>query len=192
MIAILNYNAGNTQSVKNAVEKLGYNCLVTDDEVQLRSAEKVIFPGVGEAASAMAILYESGLDVVVRSLTQPVLGICLGLQLMCSHTEEGDTAGLGIFDAKVRRFPPDGIVPHTGWNTLQWDDNDLFRNIGRDENFYFVHSYYAAISAHTMAQCDYILTFSAALKKNNFYAVQFHPEKSGAAGEKLLKNFLEL
>ncbi|MFL9844827.1 imidazole glycerol phosphate synthase subunit HisH [Flavobacterium rhizosphaerae] len=192
MIAILHYNAGNIQSVQNAINRLGYNCIVTDDKALLLTADKVIFPGVGHAASAMAHLQAKGLDTLLLSLKQPVLGICLGLQLMCRHTEEGNTLGLGIFDTDVTCFPPTEIVPHMGWNTLTPKPCLLFDGIGDGEHFYFVHSYYAALCNNSVATCNYILPYSAALQKDNFYAVQFHPEKSGAAGEKLLKNFLSL
>lgn len=192
MIAIVKYNAGNTLSVENAVKRLGYSCEVTDDPVKLNAADKVIFPGVGHAAPAMAYLKERGLDVVLTSLKQPVLGICLGLQLMCRHSEEGNTQALGIFDVDVLKFPPDDKVPHMGWNTIQYLDNPLLTNILPDADFYFVHSYYAGLSDLCTGVCTYIRAFSAVLQKNNFYAVQFHPEKSGAAGEQLLKNFLEL
>jgi len=190
MIAIIKYNGGNTQSVQNAIHRLGYECVVTDDSEQINSAEKVIFPGVGQAGSAMQALKAAGLDSLIPTLKQPVLGICLGLQLMCRFSEEGNTAGLGIFDTDVKKFPPQDIVPHMGWNTINTSDKQLFNGI--DEHFYFVHSYYAALCGNTIAQCDYILPYSAALQKDNFYAVQFHPEKSGAAGEQLLKNFLAL
>ncbi|WP_185965483.1 imidazole glycerol phosphate synthase subunit HisH [Flavobacterium zepuense] len=192
MIAILKYNAGNTQSVENAVKRLGYECVVTDDRQLLQSAEKVIFPGVGEAASAMEYLRGKNLDEVVKSLTQPVLGICLGLQLMCRYSEEGDTNGLGIFDVDVKKFPPKDKVPHMGWNTISKSENQLFNRLLPDDNVYFVHSYYAELSQFTIAECDYILPFSAALQKNNFYAVQFHTEKSGTVGEQILTNFLKL
>ena len=192
MIAIVKYNAGNTRSVENAVKRLGYECIVTDDVQQLQQAGKVIFPGVGEAASAMAYLEEKGLDVVIKSLQQPVLGICLGLQLLCRSSEEGNTKGLGIFDAVVKKFPPQDIVPHMGWNNLSECDSPLFKGITSNDNVYFVHSYYAEVSVDTIAQCNYILPFSAALQKDNFYAVQFHTEKSGAVGEQILKNFLVL
>ena len=192
MIAILKYNAGNTKSVQNAIQRLGYECIVTDDIAQLKAADKVIFPGVGEAASAMEYLKAKGLDVVLKNLTQPVLGICLGLQLMCSSSEEGATEGLGIFDVQVKKFPPQGIVPHMGWNNFSAVDSSLFEGISTADNIYFVHSYYAELSQNTIAQCDYLLPFSAALQKDNFYAVQFHTEKSGAVGEQILKNFLAL
>lgn len=192
MIVIIKYNAGNTQSVENAVRRLGYNCLVTNDIKEIKKANKVIFPGVGEAATAMQHLQANGLDLVIKGLKQPVLGICLGLQLMCNYTEEGNTNGLGIFDVNVKRFPPLDIVPHMGWNILSNFKGELFTGISEEEHFYFVHSYYAEKSPLSVAQCDYILPYSAALQKDNFYAVQFHPEKSGTAGEQLLKNFLNL
>lgn len=192
MIVIIKYNAGNITSVKNAVERMGYECKVTDDIGEIVSAEKVIFPGVGEAGSAMAYLKDKGLDTIIQSLTQPTLGICLGLQLMCRHSEEGDTDCLGIFDAAVKKFPPTDIVPHMGWNNLDVEDNPLFNGFGNDDAVYFVHSYYAETCSRTIARCNYILPFSAAMQKDNFYAAQFHPEKSGDVGERILKNFLEL
>ena len=192
MIAIVKYNAGNIKSVENAVRRLGFDCVVTDDEAVLRAASKVIFPGVGEAKSAMSYLCERKLDELIKSLTQPVLGICLGLQLMCKHSEEGDTNCLGIFDAEVKKFPPLDIVPHMGWNNLRKMKGDLFKDIQTDENVYFVHSYFAALCKSTVAVCDYILPFSAAMQKNNFYATQFHPEKSSTAGQTLLENFIKL
>jgi glutamine amidotransferase len=192
MIAILKYNAGNTKSVENAIQRLGYECKVTDDIAELQAADKVIFPGVGEAASAMEYLKAKGLDTVIKNLHQPVLGICLGLQLMCTSSEEGTTEGLGIFDVLVKKFPLTGIVPHMGWNNFSAVDSPLFNGISSEDNTYFVHSYYAELSQNTIAQCDYLLPFSAALQKDNFYAVQFHTEKSGATGEQILKNFLAL
>ncbi len=192
MIAIIKYNAGNIASVKNALGLLGYPCIVTDHESDILNADKVIFPGVGEASSAMQYLKQRNMDALIRSLRQPVLGICLGQQLMCTHSEEGDVDCLNIFDANVRKFPPNDIVPHMGWNNLQDTRGALFSKNSDGEDFYFVHSYYCESSADTVASCDYILPFSAAMQKNNFYAVQFHPEKSAAAGEKLLLNFLEL
>lgn len=192
MIAIVKYNAGNTLSVENAVKRLGYEVRVTDDVAVLRSADKVIFPGVGHAAPAMQYLKSKGLNTVFTSLTQPVLGICLGLQLMCRFSEEGTTESLGVFDANVLKFPPEDKVPHMGWNTVQHLDNVLFKDIAPDADFYFVHSYYAGLCDASAGVCQYIVPFSAALQKDNFYAVQFHPEKSGTAGEQLLKNFLGL
>lgn len=193
MIAIINYNAGNISSVKNAVERLGFECLVTDKPEEIRSAEKLIFPGVGEAASAMKVLQEKGLDQVIRSLKQPVLGICLGMQLMCRYSEEGSAFGLGIFNTDVRKFPATGIVPQMGWNSIrpvQGKTNALFGNFSNKDDLYFVHSYYAEICEDTSMLCDYLLTFSAVLQKDNFFGVQFHPEKSGKVGEAVLGKFL--
>jgi len=192
MIAILKYNAGNTTSVKNAVERLGYPCVVTDDPEIIKSAEKFIFPGVGEASTAMAYLRERKLDILVKKLKQPVLGICLGLQLLCKHSEENDTTCLGIFDAKVKRFSNDLIVPHMGWNVLEMTENLLLKGVTEMDDVYFVHSYYAEVSENTIAKCKYGIPFSAVMQKNNFYATQFHPEKSAGVGERILKNFLEL
>lgn len=192
MIAIVKYNAGNIQSVKNAVERLGFSCVVTDDESELKSADKVIFPGVGEASSAMNYLKERKLDKVIKNLKQPVLGICLGQQLMCNFSEEGNTECLGIFDAKVRKFEAREKVPHMGWNNLSNANSQLFNGIAPDVDFYFVHSYYAEICSETTSICDYINPFSASMQKDNFYATQFHPEKSSKIGEQLLLNFLNL
>lgn len=192
MIAIVKYNAGNITSVKNAVERLGYFCIVTDDETILKLAEKVIFPGVGEASSAMNYLKEKGLDEVIKNLTQPVLGICLGQQLMCQFSEEGNTECLGIFEATVKKFEPKLKVPHMGWNNISKLNSELYNGISADENFYFVHSFYAEISEETTAVCDYIVPFSVSMQKDNFYATQFHPEKSSSIGEQLLLNFLKL
>ena len=192
MIAILKYNAGNVTSVENAVRNLGYSTVVTDDIDVLKSADKVIFPGVGEASSAMQHFEEKGLDKVIKELTQPFLGICLGMQLMCESSEEGDTKGLGIFDAKVLKFPPTDLVPQMGWNNFTALKGELFENIQLENDCYFVHSYYAEICPETIAVTDYILPFSAALHKNNFYATQFHPEKSATVGLQILKNFLKL
>ncbi|MCU0408782.1 MAG: imidazole glycerol phosphate synthase subunit HisH, partial [Bacteroidales bacterium] len=178
MIAIVKYNAGNIRSVQNAIARLGYESLITDDPEELRKASKVVFPGVGEASSAMNCLRRQGLDTVILSLEQPVLGICLGLQLLCSHSEENDTECLGVFDARVRLFPPVDKVPHMGWNNFLTLKGDLFRGVGIEEDVYFVHSYYPEISSATTATCDYILPFSAAMQRGNFYATQFHPEKS--------------
>ena len=192
MIAIIKYNAGNIRSVENAFMRLGCDCLVTDDKEMIASAEKVVFPGVGEASSAMEYLKKYGLDVLIKSLKQPTLGICLGQQLMCNYSEEGDTDCLGIFNATVKKFPPDELVPHMGWNNLENLKSDLFSGISPEDNVYFVHSYYSALSEETIATCTYILPFSAAMQKNNFYATQFHPEKSAGVGEKIVKNFLAL
>ena len=192
MIAIVKYNAGNTTSVKNAIERLGFSCVVTDDAAILKKAEKVIIPGVGEASSAMNYLKEKGLDEVIKNLTQPVLGICLGQQLLCQFSEEGTTKCLGIFEAKVKKFEPQLKVPHMGWNNISRLDSELYNGISPDENLYFVHSYYVEISKETTAVCDYIVPFSASMQKDNFYATQFHLEKSASIGEKLLLNFLKL
>ena len=192
MIAIVKYNAGNIRSVGNALQRLGYEYIITDSIKQLNGADKVIFPGVGEAGSAMKYLREKGLDRLLPSLRQPLLGICLGLQLMCRYSEEGSTSCLGIFDSGIKLFPRKGIIPHMGWNNITSLKGDLFRDITENDNVYFVHSYYAEISSCTVAACDYIVPFSAAMQKDNFYATQFHPEKSSGTGEQILKNFLEL
>jgi imidazole glycerol-phosphate synthase subunit HisH len=192
MIAIVKYNAGNIMSVQNALSRLGFKSIITDEPEVLQNADKVIFPGVGEASSAMNYLTERGLHQTIRSLKKPVLGICLGLQLMCRHSEEGDTACLGIFDTDVRLFPPVDKIPHMGWNNFLTLKGDLFKGITIDDDVYFVHSYYPEISACTSATCDYILPFSASMQKDNFYATQFHPEKSAEIGEKILQNFLNL
>ncbi len=192
MIAIIKYNAGNTKSVENALNRLNYKCIITDDKDTILSAQKVIFPGVGEASSAMQYLRKKGIDEVINYITQPFLGICLGLQLMCKGTEEGNTKCLGIFDTQVKLFPPKEKVPHMGWNNFKQLDGELFKGIDSKDDVYFVHSYYAELCKSTIATCDYILPFSAALQKNNFYATQFHPEKSAGIGEQILKNFLEL
>lgn len=193
MIAITNYNAGNIASVKNAIERLGFDCLVTDHEDEIKNAEKVIFPGVGEASSAMHYLKKKGLDKLIKSLTQPVLGICLGQQLMCKFSEEGNTECLGIFEVNVKQFPALDIVPHMGWNNLEFKiKSKLFEEISPEDDVYFVHNYYCELSKHSIAECNYILPFSAAMQKNNFYATQFHPEKSATVGEKILLNFLNL
>ncbi len=193
-IAVVKYNAGNIQSVLFALERLGHRAVWTDDPQVLRNADRVIFPGVGEASSAMQYLRERGLDEVLRSLQQPVLGICLGLQLFCRHSEENDTACLGIFDVAVRRFqPPPDIplkVPHMGWNKLYHLRGALFGNLEEESFVYFVHSFYALQTPLAIAVSEYGIPFSSALQRDNFYAVQFHPEKSGAAGQQILENFL--
>jgi len=192
MIAIIKYNAGNIRSVQNALGRLGYESVITDEKNEIKSADKVIFPGVGEAASAMKYLREKELDKLIVSLTQPLLGICLGQQLMCRFSEEGNTSCLGIFDTDVRLFPQVDTVPHMGWNNFFSLKGPLFQGIAADDNVYYVHSYYPEIGSCTTAVCDYILPFSAAMQYNNFYATQFHPEKSAATGERILRNFLEL
>lgn len=192
MIAIVKYNAGNIRSLKNALDRIGVESKLTDDPRELEAADKVIFPGVGEANSAMKYLKERDLDQVLISLKKPFLGICLGMQLMCSHSEERDTSCLGIFDEKVRKFPPKGLVPHMGWNDFSTINGPLFKDIEVTENMYFVHSYYAEVGAHTVGETEYLIPFTSALQKDNFYGVQFHPEKSADSGRKLIENFLKL
>lgn len=195
MIAIVDYTAGNIFSVSNALERLGAAYEVTADPLRLQAADKVILPGVGHAGSALESLRHSGLDTVIRALRQPVLGICVGLQLLCRDSEEGSTEGLGVFDSHVRRFPaePEVRVPHMGWNTISNLDSKLFRGIPEDACVYFVHSFYPDCCTDTIATCRYGSTlFSAALKYENFYGTQFHPEKSGGIGQQILQNFLDL
>ena len=192
MIAIVKYNAGNVKSVYNAVTRLGYDAIITDNPQILQNSDKVIFPGVGEASSAMKYLKERGLDQIIKNLKQPVLGICLGQQLLCKNSEEGNVDCLGIFDAGVRKFPAEDIVPHMGWNTLTNLNSVIFNNIEENKDVYYVHSYYCELSEDTAAVTNYILPFSASFQKGNFYATQFHPEKSASTGEEILKNFLSL
>ena len=192
MIAIIKYNAGNISSVQNALTRLGYRSIITDDVSQILNADKVILPGVGEASSAMKSLKQKNLDKAIVSVKKPLLGICLGLQLMCDFTQEGNVKCLGIFDSQVKKFPPDDIVPHMGWNNFSSVKGDLFKNINTDADVYYVHSYYAETGKNTTAICNYIVPFSAAMQKDNFYATQFHPEKSADIGEQILKNFLAL
>ena len=191
-ITIIDYGAGNVQSVLFALERLGYEGNVTNDWNTIKSADKVIFPGVGEASSAMKMLQESGLDVLIPTLKQPVLGICLGMQLMCKHSEEGSTNGLGIFDVNVVKFSQDVKVPQMGWNTIFNLKTPLFEGIKENEFMYLVHSYYATLSENTIATTNYELEYSTALQRDNFFGVQFHPEKSGTFGEQILNNFLNL
>ena len=197
-IVIIKYNAGNIESVNNALNRLGVNAEITADYDKIKKADKVIFPGVGEASTTMEYLRKQELDKLIVSLKQPVLGICLGLQLMCSHSEENDTECLGIFDEKVKRFIPKPgqefitKVPHMGWNAIHNLKGDIFAGVNEKEYVYFVHSFYAEKSEHTIATCDYINPFSAALHRDNFYATQFHPEKSGTIGAKILDNFLKI
>ena len=197
-IVIIKYNAGNIESVNNALNRLGVNAEITADPDKIRNADKVIFPGVGEASTTMEYLRENNLDSLITSLKQPVLGICLGLQLMCSHSEENDTKCLGIFDEKVLRFVPKSgeefitKVPHMGWNAITNLKSKIFSKEIENQYVYFVHSYFAGIGEHTIATCNYITPFSAALQKNNFYATQFHPEKSGTVGAGILENFIKL
>ncbi|MCF0181841.1 MAG: imidazole glycerol phosphate synthase subunit HisH [Muribaculaceae bacterium] len=196
MIAIVKYNAGNVFSVLCALQRLGADAVVTSDPDTLRAASKVIFPGVGEASTAMAHLRQSGLDKVILGLNQPVLGICIGMQLMCRHSDEGNVDGLGIFDTCVKRFDntscPDCKIPHVGWNTLEVTTPGIASPETDGRHVYYVHSYYAEPCAHTEALTRYITPFSAVLHRDNFYATQFHPEKSGSVGEIILRNFLDL
>lgn len=192
MIAIVKYNAGNVKSVQNALNRLNVDSIITDDAALLTAADKVIFPGVGEARTAMRYLREKKLDHVLKDLKQPFLGICLGLQLMCNHSEEGNTACLGIFDVTIKRFRTTLKVPHMGWNDFRLLKGNLFENISKNDTVYFVHSYYAELSRYTVAETDYEHPFSAAMQRDNFYAVQFHPEKSAEIGEQIIKNFLSL
>ena len=192
-IAIVKYNAGNVESIKNALARLNVETISTDDAEILKSADKVIFPGVGEASTAMRFLREKGLDEVIKKLTQPVLGICLGMQLLCEFSEENSTECLGIFPYQVRRIVSDDLkVPQMGWNTIYNLKSPLFKDIPEHSFVYFVHSFYVETGAATVAACDYELDFSAAIHRQNFYAVQFHAEKSGAVGEKILENFLKI
>ncbi len=190
MIAIIDYKAGNNVSVKNVLNGLGFDCIVTSNPNEIQKAEHVIFPGVGEASTAMHFLKEHKLDQLICSLQQPFLGICLGMQLMCKHSEEGQTDCLGIFNSRVRKFPATEIVPHMGWNNLITTDHLLFKGLKPATDFYFIHSYYVESNDASIADCEYILPFCAAMQKDNFYAMQFHPEKSVEAGAIILKNFL--
>jgi glutamine amidotransferase len=192
MIAIIKYNGGNVNSVQNALNRLDAESIITDDFDFIQKADKVIFPGVGEASSTMKILKEKGLDQLIPTLQQPVLGICLGMQLMCKNNEEGNTVGMGIFDINVKKFPAKNIVPHMGWNTISGFNSELFSDVEEESDVYFVHSFYCELSENTTSVCDYILPFSASLQKDNFFAMQFHPEKSGRIGSQLLQNFLKL
>lgn len=193
-VVLIKYNAGNIQSVLYALERIGIAAVVTDDHEQIRSADKVVFPGVGEARSAMESLKENNLDELIKDLKQPVLGICVGMQLLCRHSEERDTQGLGIFDADVKRFPdaPAVKVPQVGWNTIYELRSGLFSGLADNSYIYYVHSYYAGLSEQTIARSAYGVEYSAALHRDNFYGVQFHTEKSAAAGEQILRNFIEL
>ena len=194
-VAILKYNAGNIFSVINSLRRLGVDPVLTDDSATLKAADRVLFPGQGEASTAMAYLKERGLDKVIKSLRQPVLGICIGQQLLCRHSEEGDVDGIGIFDADVRKFKPtrhEDKVPVMGWNSL-YDLNDgLFKGLDEGEHVYFIHSYYVPLCENTIAKAEYIHPYSAALRKDNFFTTQFHPEKSGDVGETIIRNFLEM
>lgn len=191
-IVIIDYEAGNVQSVKYALERLGVNAEITNCEATIRKADKVIFPGVGEASWAMKKLKETGLDKLIPQLKQPVLGICLGMQLMCEQTEEGNTKGLGIFPIKTLKFPAEDKVPHMGWNQINQVKGNLYKGIANSGFVYFVHSYYVPVNEYTLADTKYIRNFSASLQKDNFYACQFHPEKSGDIGQQVLSNFINL
>lgn len=194
-VAIVKYNAGNIYSVVNALKRLGIEPTLTDDPELLGKADRVIFPGQGEASNAMSYLKERGLDQVISNLLQPVLGICIGQQLLCSHSEEGDTDCIGIFDTDVKRFKPnrhEEKVPAMGWNAIYGLNSPLFKDIKDGEYVYFVHSFYVPSCEWTIATADYIHPYSAALQKDNFFATQFHPEKSGRVGEQIIKNFIEL
>jgi glutamine amidotransferase len=191
-IVIIDYGAGNIQSIKFALERLGYSAVLTDDPKMIRSADKVIFPGVGEASSAMQKLREHGLEELIPQLTQPVLGICLGMQLMCAFSEEGKTAGLGIFNVDVVRFTDNLKVPQIGWNQIRELKTPLFEGIPENDHIYLVHSYYAPLCENTIAVTDYGIPYSSAVRKDNFWGVQFHPEKSSLVGERILNNFINL
>ncbi|MCP4054455.1 imidazole glycerol phosphate synthase subunit HisH [Mesoflavibacter sp. CH_XMU1422-2] len=191
-IVIINYGAGNIKSIQFAFKRLGFEALLTNNPEEIKAADKVIFPGVGEASSAMEKLKESGLDSLIPQLKQPVLGICLGMQLMCNSTEEGNTKGLGIFDVAVKRFSNAVKVPQMGWNTINNLQSDLFKDIKENEFMYLVHSFYAEQCQEAIAITTYDVEYASALQKDNFYGVQFHPEKSSLAGEQILRNFINL
>jgi glutamine amidotransferase len=191
-IVIINYGAGNIQSIKFAIERLGFEAVLSNDWTEIKAADRVIFPGVGEASFAMKMLIDSGLDVLIPTLKQPVLGICLGMQLMCNKSEEGNTIGLGIFDVDVIKFTPKVKVPQMGWNQIYNLKSDLFKGINENEYMYLVHSFYAPDCPEAIASTDYEVEYASALQKDNFYGTQFHPEKSGDIGEQILANFLKL
>lgn len=194
-VAVIDYNAGNIRSVENALRRLGVEPLLTANHDIIRRADKVVFPGQGEASSTMGFLREKGLDEVIRNLKQPTLGICIGMQMMCRHSEEGDTDCLGIFDAEVKRFQSqrhEDKIPQMGWNTISHTKGPLYDGFIREEYVYFVHSYYVPLCSWTAAETNYIQPYSASICKDNFYATQFHPEKSGKVGERILQNFLNL
>ena len=191
-LIIIDYGAGNIKSIQFAFKRLGVNAVLTNNVDEIKAADKVIFPGVGEASSAMKMLQESGLDKVIPTLKQPVLGICLGMQLMCNHSEEGNTKGLGIFDVAVKKFSNSVKVPQMGWNVITDLKSDLFAGIKDKEFMYLVHSFYAEKCDEMIAKTDYEIEYASALQNDNFYGVQFHPEKSSLAGEQILKNFLKL
>lgn len=191
-IVIINYGAGNIQSIMFAIERLGFKAVLSNDWKEIKAADKIIFPGVGEASSAMKMLIDSGLDVLIPTLKKPVLGICLGMQLMCNKSEEGNTAGLEIFDVDVVKFTPIVKVPQMGWNQIYNLKSDLFKGISEKEYMYLVHSFYAPNCIEAISTTNYEVEYASALKKNNFYGTQFHPEKSGDVGEQILGNFLKL
>ena len=191
-LKIVNYGAGNIKSIQFAFQRLGYDAILSNNPDEIIKADRVIFPGVGEASSAMKMLKESGLDTLIPQLKQPVLGICLGMQLMCDHSEEGDTKGLGIFNVNVKRFSNNVKVPQMGWNTVKNLKSDLFKNISEDDYMYLVHSYYAQNCEEAIATSHYEIEYASALENDNFYGVQFHPEKSSKSGVQLLQNFLDL
>jgi len=191
-IVIINYGAGNIQSIKFAIQRLGYEAVLSNNEDEIRNADKVIFPGVGEASSAMKMLKSTGLDKVIPTLKQPVLGICLGMQLMCKYCEEGDTKGLNIFDVDVIKFNDNEKVPQIGWNQIENLKSYLFKGIKEKEYMYLVHSFYVPMYDEAIATTNYGIKYASALQEKNFYGVQFHPEKSSKAGAQILKNFLEL
>ena len=191
-LVIIDYGAGNIKSIQFAFKRLGYDAILSNNPEEIKAADKVIFPGVGEASSAMGMLKSSGLDVLIPTLSQPVLGICLGMQLMCKSSEEGNTEGLGIFDVAVKRFDNSVKVPQMGWNTIANLKSDLFKGVKNEAFMYSVHSFYAEDCKESIATTTYSLDFASALQHNNFYGVQFHPEKSSTEGEQILKNFLEL
>ena len=193
-IAIIKYNAGNVASVMYALDRIGQKYKWTDDPEEIKKADKVIFPGVGEASTAMAYLKEKGLDTLIKDLKQPVLATCIGMQLLCKHSEEGNTNCIGVFDVEVKKFQSKDLkIPHVGWNSInEKGENPLMKGLKEEEFVYFVHSFYAPVNAYTTAVCEYVQPFSAMLHKDNFYAAQFHAEISGKAGEQILKNFLAL
>ena len=191
-LVIIDYGAGNIKSIEFAFKRLGINTILSSSVEEILKADKIIFPGVGEASSAMAMLQKSGLDQIIPKLSQPVLGICLGMQLLCNYSEEGNTKGLGVFDVDVKRFDLDVKVPQMGWNTIYDLKSELFNNIKPESYMYLVHSFYAENCKHTIAKTNYGFEYASALQHNNFYGVQFHPEKSGVVGEEILKNFLNI
>jgi imidazole glycerol-phosphate synthase subunit HisH len=192
MIAIIKYNAGNSTSVYNALNRLNVDAIITDDKAAIIGADKVIFPGVGAAGSAMHFLREQGLDEVLKNLTQPVLGVCLGQQLLCKHSEEENTPCLGIIDAEVKKFPESALpIPHMGWNNIYDYNNHIYDGVESQSDVYFVHSYYVELCQYTVATCEYIVPFSASIAKDNFVATQFHVEKSATVGSKILENFIK-